>query len=326
METQPTDGILEEFRIEFLDCWRRLPNKGFFFILLAAWLVLFQAVGNSTLGFIHSPSLLVWMWGAYHPSVSGDDGHGFVVPFVVLGLMWWKRRELVSLPLKSWWPAIFLVALGLFLHVLGYAVEQPRISIIGLFTGLYGLTGLAWGPAWLRASFFPFVLFAFSVPLGTLAQPITFRLRLTVCQIVEAVSHLISIDILRNGTNLIDPTGHYQYDVAAACSGIRSLIATLGLALVYGVLSFKPWWKRGALIASAIPLAVIGNVVRLLTIIIAAEIGGQSAGDYVHEGGPGGILSLLPYVPAFAGLLCIGHYLGESNAPAPSPVLAPKPA
>ena len=55
MEKQPTDGILEEFRLEFLDCWRRLPNKGFFFILLAAWLALFQAVGNSTLGFIHSP-------------------------------------------------------------------------------------------------------------------------------------------------------------------------------------------------------------------------------------------------------------------------------
>ena len=220
MEKQPTDGILEEFRLEFLDCWRRLPNKGFFFILLAAWLGLFQALGNSTLGFIHSQSLLVWMWSAYHPSVSGDDGHGFVVPLLVLGILWWKRKELVSLPLRTWWPAFFLVGFGLLLHVLGYAVQQPRISIMGLFTGVCGLTGLAWGPAWLRASVFPFILFAFAVPLGTLAQPITFRLRLVVCQIVEAISHLISIDILRNGTNLIDPTGHYQYDVAAACSGI----------------------------------------------------------------------------------------------------------
>src|ERR1051326_1393455 len=145
METQPTDGILEEFRIEFLDCWRRPPNKGFFFSPLAGWLCLFQLVGNSTLGFIHSPSLMVWMWMAYHPSVSGDDGHGFVVPFIVLGLLWWKRKELVSLPLKSWWPAVFLVGFGLFLHVLGYAIQQPRVSIVGLFTGLYGLTGLAWG-------------------------------------------------------------------------------------------------------------------------------------------------------------------------------------
>ena len=112
MEKQPTDGILEEFRLEFLDCWRRLPNKGFFFILLAAWLALFQALGNSTLGFIHSKSLMYWMWMAYHPSVSGDDGHGFVVPILVLGILWWKRKELVSLPLRTWWPAFFLVGFG----------------------------------------------------------------------------------------------------------------------------------------------------------------------------------------------------------------------
>jgi exosortase/archaeosortase family protein len=135
-----------------------------------------------------------------------------------------------------------------------------------------------------------------------------------VCQIVEAVSHLISIDILRNGTNLIDPTGHYQYDVAAPCSGIRSLIATLGLSLVYGVLSFKTWWKRGVLIASAVPLAVIGNAVRLLTIVIAAEIGGQEWGNAVHDGGPAGIYSLLPYIPPFLGLIWLGHYLRDSEA------------
>ncbi len=326
METQPTDGILEEFRIEFLDCWRLLPNKGFFLILLAAWLVLFQAVGNSTLGFIHSRSLLVWMWMAYHPSVSGDDGHGFVVPFLVLGILWWKRKELIAQPLRTWWPSIFLVGLGSFLHMLGYLIQQPRVSIVGLFTGLYGLTGMAWGPAWLRVSFFPFILFAFSVPLGTLSQPITFRLRMIVCQIVEAISHIISIDIVRNGTNLIDPTGHYKYDVAAPCSGIRSLVATLGMALIYGVLSFRSWWKRGVLIASAIPLAVLGNVVRLLTIVIAAEIGGQEWGNVVHEGGPFGIYSLLPYIPAFAGLLWFGHLLGGSDAEVSSPALQPKPA
>jgi exosortase len=168
-------------------------------------------------------------------------------------------------------------------------------------------------------------LFAFSVPLGTLSQPITFRLRLIVCEIVEGISHLISIDILRSGTNLIDPTGHYQYDVAAACSGIRSLVATLGLSLVYGVLSFRTWWKRAALIASAVPLAVVGNVLRLLTIVIAAEIGGQEAGNYVHEGGPFGILSLLPYIPAFFGLLWLGHQLREPERLA-VPTLEHKPA
>ena len=56
----------------------------------------------------------------------------------------------------------------------------------------------------------------------------------------------------------------------------------------------------------------------MLTIIIAAEIGGQGWGNAVHEGGPLGIFSLIPYVPAFAGLLLLGHLL---RAREPEPVL-----
>src|SRR5438876_11228721 len=105
MPEQSSDGILEEFRIEFLNYWRRLPNKGLFFILLAAWLALFQFLGNATLGYIHTPSLLRWMYNAYHPEVehpTTDDGHGLLVPVVVLALFWWKRVRLVALPLQGW--------------------------------------------------------------------------------------------------------------------------------------------------------------------------------------------------------------------------------
>jgi hypothetical protein len=49
----------------------------------------------------------------------------------------------------------------------------------------------------------------------------------------------------------------------------------------------------------------------MLTIIVAAEIWGQEAGAYVHEGGPFGILSLLPYVSAFGGLLLLGYLMHE---------------
>src|SRR6266850_972880 len=146
MPDQPTDGILEEFRVEFLKCWERLPNKGFFFVLLAAWLALFQFLGNSTLGYVPTPSLLKWMYLVYLPGPdagASDDVHGLVIPFIVLGLFWWKREELMALPLKAWWPGLLVVALGLALHVLGYVAQQPKVSIVGLFTGLYGLMGLA---------------------------------------------------------------------------------------------------------------------------------------------------------------------------------------
>jgi len=315
IERQTGNGILEEFRLEFVDCWRRVPNKGFFLVLLAAWLALFQFLGNSTLGYIPTPSLLAWMHAAYasNPdSSASDDSHGKLIPFVVLALFWWKRKALLAQELKMWWPGLLLVMLALGLHLVGYMVQQPRISIVALFVGIYGLMGLAWGPGWLRESFFPFCLFAFCVPLGWSAVSITFPLRLLVCRVVEVISaYVLQIDVVRVGTALIDPTGHYQYDVAAACSGIRSLFATVAVAIIYAMLGFRTWWRRGLLIASAVPLAVFGNVVRMMTIVIAAEIWGQEGGSYVHEGGPLGILSLLPYVAAFAGLLLLGQWLSE---------------
>jgi exosortase len=321
MDKQSDNGILEDFRIEFLDCWQRLPNKGFFLILLAAWLALFQFLGNSTLGYISTPSLLRWMYLVYQPSTdpgASDEAHGNIVPFIVLALMWWKRKQLLALELRLWWPALLLVGLALLLHVVGYLGQQPRISIVALFTGIYALMGVAWGRQWLRESIFPFFLFVFCIPLGWSAGAVTFPMRLLVCRVVEVVSaYVFQIDVARVGTALIDPTGQYQYDVAPACSGIRSLFATLAVATIYAFLSYKTWWKRALLIAAGFPLAVLGNVVRMLTIVIAAEIGGPKAGNYVHEGGPSGILSLLPYIAAFAGLLLLGHWLRtETSKPA----------
>jgi exosortase len=327
MATQPENGILEDFCIQFQESWQRLPNKGLFFVLLAAWLALFHFLGNATLGYISTPSLLQWMYLAYGGADPGgtDDSHGKFIPFVVLALFWWKRKQLLAHKLDLWWPGLLLVGLALGLHVAGYMVQQPRISIVALFAGIYGLMGLAWGRQWLRDSFFPFCLFAFCIPIGWSAVSITFPLRLLVCRLVEFISgFILQIDIRRDGTALIDPTGHYQYDVAAACSGIRSLFATGAVAIIYAMLSFQHWWKRGVLIISAVPLAILGNTLRMLTIVIAAEIWGQEGGAYVHEGGPFGVLSLLPYVAAFAGLLLLGHWLRECPAkPAAPPATAP---
>jgi exosortase len=240
----------------------------------------------------------------------------------VLGLFWTKRRQLLSLKLDVWWPGTFLVALGLVCHVLGFMVQQPRLSVIGLLIGLYGLTGLAWGAAWVRASAFPFFLLAFCVPLGVLVERLTLGLRMFVSQLVVLVSHFIlAIDVEREGTILMDATHRYQYEVAAACSGIRSLLATLALAMILAFVSFRKPWKRILVIASAFPLAVLGNLLRMLAIVIAAELGGQAWGNQVHDGGPFGIYSLLPYFPAFAGLLLLEQYLGDRPEPVSTPAL-----
>ncbi|HWX23017.1 MAG TPA: exosortase/archaeosortase family protein [Candidatus Binatia bacterium] len=328
MDKQPSDGILEEFRIEFLDCWHKLPNKAFFFLLAFAWLALFHFAGSSTLGYIRTPSLFLWMYDGLTSGelLNSDEAYRVLVPFGVLVLFWLKRRELLALKLDLWWPGLLLLGLGVVVHLLGYLVQQPRMSVIGLFTGLYGLTGLAWGREWLRRSFFPFFLFAFCVPLGSVVIPITFRLRLLVSQLVELVSnYVLQIDVVREGTQILDPGGHFKYEVAAACSGIRSLMATIALAVILAFFSCGKWWKRLLMIASAFPLAVFGNLLRMLAIVIAADIGGQELGNKVHDGGPLDIWSLLPYVPAFIGLLMLEHYLADRAALPQTPGLEPEP-
>jgi exosortase len=320
MNDKPNSKPPPDWWRDTVDCWHRLPNKAFFFVLLAAWLALFQFLGNPILGYVHTPSLFSWMIGAYN-SPDSDDGHGNFIPFLVIGLFWWKRRELLAQPLNLWWPSLLILAAALMLHVAGYAVQQPYLCIAALFAGIYGLMGLAWGRAWLRNSLFPFFLFIFSVPLGQRAEFITFPLRQLVSWLSEKVAHVLGIGVIREGTQLFDPSGSFGFDVAAPCSGMRSLIAVFLLATIYGFFTFRSPWKRLFLIALALPFAVLGNLARMLCIIVAAEIGGQPWGNYVHEGcpihvplvsdvfGDIAIVSLVPYLPAMVGLLLVGRWL-----------------
>jgi exosortase len=308
-ETQ-TKAVPTDWRKDTLECWQRLPNKAFFFTLLTAWLLLFQFWGNAILGYVHTSSMFAWLYDAY--TVGGeqnDASYGKLIPFLVVGLFWWKRKDLLAQPLQLWWPGLMLLAAALVLHIIGYLIQQPIPSIISLFMGIYALMGLAWGPAWLRRSQYPFFLFVFSIPLTSHLNFILFPMRLLVTWLVEMVAHLIGIGVLRQGTQLLDPSGAYGYEVAAACGGMRSLIAVFLLATVVAFGLLRAPRNRILLIILAAPLAILGNMLRLLAIIFAAEMGGQEWGNYVHEGGPFGIISLLPYVPGMVGLLWVGRWL-----------------
>ena len=317
-KTSTADGRAR-FRDELAAFWGSLPDKPLFFSLLAVWLVFFHFLGNSTFGYTDTPSLFLWLKYTY--SNSPDDQHGILVPWVVLALLYVKRQELIPLAKASWWPAVALVIAGLVLHVGGYLVQQTRISVAAFFIGLYGLTGLVWGPRWLKATFFPFCLFVFCVPVATMSERITVPLRLVATSITVNLVHALGIDVVQRGNLIWEPTGRYEYEVAAACSGIRSLTAIFGLALVYGFLEFRKHWQRSIVLVSAFPLAVLGNVLRLTTIIVAAEGFGKEAGQYVHESF---WFSLLPYAPPIAGLLLLGRWL-QTGRPAGLRVMEAKP-
>ena len=294
---------------ELAALWSSLPDKLLFSILCVAWVVLFHLLGNSTFGYTDTPSLFGWMNYAYNSLE--DDRYGKFIPLVVLALLLVKRRELTVVPKAPWWPALLLVVAGLLLHTAGYLVQQTRISILSFFLGLYGLTGLVWGPQWLRATFFPYFLFIFCLPLGTLADKITFPLRTLVTHISVGIAHLLGVEAIRNGTQIIGANG-FNFDVAPACSGIRSLTALTALTTIYGFLTFRAAWKRVLMVLVAAPLAVIGNVARIAGVILVSEVFGERAGLKFHDSA-----GFMTFIVAIICVMMLGRWLGEDRAAPP---------
>jgi len=294
---------------ELAALWSSLPDKLLFFILCVVWGAFFHLLGNSTFGYKDTPSLFGWMNYAYNSGE--DDQHAKLIPLVVLALLLVRRRELTAVPKAPWWPALVLVVAGLLLHLAGYMVQQARISILAFFLGLYGLTGLAWGPQWLRATFFPYFLFIFCLPLGTLADKITFPLRTLVTHISVAIAQLLGVEAIRNGTQIIGANG-FTFDVAPACSGIRSLTALTALTTIYGFLTFRAAWKRVLMVLVTGPLAVIGNVARITGVIFVSEAFGERAGLRFHEGA-----GFITFLLAIICVMALGRWLREDRAAPP---------
>jgi len=302
-------GEWSALRDELAALWSSLPDKLLFFSLCVVWGVFFHVLGNSTFGYKDTPSLFRWMNYAYNSLE--DDRYGKFIPLVVLALLLVKRGELTTVPKVTWWPALVVVIAGLLLHIAGFITQQARISILAFFLGLYGLTGLVWGPHLLRAIFFPYFLFIFCFPLGTLADKITFPLRTLVTQISVGIAHLLGVEAIRNGTQIMGSNG-FNFDVAPACSGIRSLTALTALTTIYGFLTFHAVWKRVLMMFVAGPLAVIGNVTRITGVLLTSEAFGEKAGLKFHDGAG--------FVTFFVAVICVGalgHWLREDRAGPP---------
>ena len=179
-------------------------------------------------------------------------------------------------------PAVTAMLVGLGLHALGFAAQQARISIVALLLFSWGALTLAGGRSWRRAAAFPLAFMLFAVPVNVL-DSVGFWLRLWVIEATAGLAHLAGFAVVRNGTQLFAPDGSYQYDVAAACSGVRSLMALAALTLLIGYLNFRGWGRRLGVWALCLPLTYLGNVVRIAAVIFAGQWFGQRAGERVHE-------------------------------------------
>jgi exosortase len=127
---------------------------------------------------------------------------------------------------------------------------------------------------------------------------------------------LAAVPVLREGNVLV--LSNTTLEVAEACSGIRSLVSLLTLAIVFGYFSDPRGWVRTLLTLSAVPVAIVTNGFRVAgTGIAAHRFGAAAAEGFFHE-----FSGWLVFVSAFMLMLAVQRAIVRL-APASETTLSP---
>jgi exosortase len=191
-----------------------------------------------------------------------DMSHGFLVPIVILWIVWRERarwRTVRTQP-NAWGFALLAFAAGLqFAGSLGVGLF---VSSLAFLLSLVGAVLCLGGLDWLRALAFPLVLVLFMLPkLAIVYNQATLPLQLLASRIAAGILTFAGIGVIREG-NILDVGGH-RVAVVEACNGIRYLLSLGFMAVVFGYLSDSKPWMRLALLAAAVPVAIVANGVRV---------------------------------------------------------------
>ncbi len=239
---------------------RRIFQSSRFWTLLAI-------VGCALFGF----AAMFRRVGAIFLDALEDMSHGWLVVPFALYVLWRERakiRESAGAPsfagLLACVPCVLLAILG----TRGLQVRFEQLGFIGLCVAL---PWAFWGGRCARRFVFPAAFLLFTVPLSTYLDVVTIHLRLLASGVAIFVLHGFGLEAVRQGTAVIAQGAHpFSVDVAAPCSGMRSIFALMALTAGYAWCTQPTWLRRGALFACAVPLAVLGNVTRILTICLVA--------------------------------------------------------
>ena len=251
-----------------------------------------------------------------------DDNysHGFLIVPLALYFVWERREKLRKIPAAP--SALgFVVVLGsvavLIAGILGSELFLTRISILGT---LVGVTLFLWGWGYLRALAFPLAFLLLMIPIPAIIfNQIAFPLQLLASQFGESAMGMANVPVLREGNVLI--LANTTLEVAEACSGIRSLVSLLTLAIVLGYFSDPRGWVRTLVAVSSVPVAIVTNGFRVAgTGIAAHQFGAAAAEGFFHE-----FSGWLVFVSAFLLMLALQRVIVRvaptmADAPAPAAV------
>jgi exosortase D (VPLPA-CTERM-specific) len=260
---------------------------------------------------IYVPLLVIIYFNSYKWLVKNDwpredYNYCYLIPFVVLYLIWDNRNKWQKeAPNPSWTGLLFLIP-GILLFFIGELAGEFFSIYISSWLVVVGLLWVYIGWKKLRIMAFPIFISLFLFPLPYFINTkLTFGLKLISSEIGIRLIQLFGMSAYREG-NIID-LGFTQLQVVDACSGLRYLIPLLLMGILMAYFYRAALWKRIVIVLSAIPLSIITNSLRIaFTAILYPSMGPAAAEGFFHDFSGWAI-----FVVSFLGILSEIWILGK---------------
>ena len=200
--------------------------------------------------------------------------------------------------------SLALVLLGLLMFIFGWKLDYLFITTLSLIPLLYGIIIYLYGTKMAKVLSFPilYLLLMVPPPLGIL-DAITIPMRHGVSVAAVGILKLLHYPIHREG--LMIYLGGHEIFMGAPCSGFRSLITMFSLGVVYVYVIKGTLWKKLILVAAIIPLALLGNLIRVITLCLLTFYAGEKVAQGFFHYFSGGVI----FVIMIIGLLVLEFIL-----------------
>jgi len=228
-------------------------------------------------GLFHSAYRVMFSWWQ-----SEDFNYCYLVPAIVLYLIWDKRDALAKTASRASWWGLLPVTFGIGLYWLGELGGEFYTLYLASWFIFAGILWLHLGWTKLKIIWFPLVfLLAMFPPPNIVNFPLSLKLRLISSQLGVALLHLAGMSAYREG-NVID-LGFTQLQVVDACSGLRYLYPLIIMGILLAYFYRAALWKRIVLVLSVLPLTIFMNSLRIAaTGLLYRHMGAAAAEGFFH--------------------------------------------